>query len=208
MASDGVWSMIRDERRSLATDVAPLSAAQWDTTSLCAQWSVREVLGHMTATAELNVPRFFAGLIGSGFRITAMQDKAVAKQVEGSPADTLARFQASIDSTSHPPGPIDSWLGEVIVHAEDIRRPLGISHTYPSEALTRVADFYRKSNLVIGGKRRADGLTLRATDADWSAGSGPEVSGPAASLVLAITGRAAALADLSGDGVATLRDRM
>ncbi len=33
------------------------------------------------------------------------------------------------------------------------------------------------------------------------------VSGPALSLVLAITGRPAALADLSGDGLAMLRSR-
>jgi hypothetical protein len=44
-------------------------------------------------------------------------------------------------------------------------------------------------------------------DTDWSAGSGPVVSGPAVSLVLAITGRTVALADLSGDGLAALRSR-
>jgi len=71
----------------------------------------------------------------------------------------------------------------------------------------RVADFYAGSNLIIGAKRRIDGLTLRATDATWSHGSGPEVSGPALSLVMAMTGRKAALDDLSGDGVATLRTR-
>jgi hypothetical protein len=49
--------------------------------------------------------------------------------------------------------------------------------------------------------------TLRATDADWSVGSGPVVSGPALSLVLALTGRPTALADLSGDGLAALRSR-
>jgi hypothetical protein len=108
----------------------------------------------------------------------------------------------------HPPGPIDSWLGETIVHAEDIRRPLGIAHTYPVNDVTRIAAFYRGSNLLIGGKRRAAGLTLRATDADWSAGSGPEVAGPAISLVLAITGRPAALDDLSGEGLAALNQRM
>jgi hypothetical protein len=51
-------------------------------------------------------------------------------------------------------------------------------------------------------------LTLRATDADWSAGSGAEVSGPLVSIVLAMTGRSDALKDLSGDGVATLTSRM
>jgi hypothetical protein len=71
----------------------------------------------------------------------------------------------------------------------------------------RVADFYKGSNLIIGAKRRIDGVTLRATDADWSHGSGPEVSGPLLSLLMAMTGRKEALDDLSGDGVATLRGR-
>jgi hypothetical protein len=34
------------------------------------------------------------------------------------------------------------------------------------------------------------------------------VSGPAMSLVMAMTGRSEALADLTGDGVGTLRGRM
>jgi len=50
-------------------------------------------------------------------------------------------------------------------------------------------------------------VTLRATDADWSHGSGPEAAGPALSLLLAMTGRTAALDDLTGDGVAVLRSR-
>jgi hypothetical protein len=98
-------------------------------------------------------------------------------------------------------------LGEAIVHGEDIRRPLGISRAYPMEAVIRVADFFKKSNLLIGSKNRIAGVTLRATDTHWSTGSGPEVSGPMTSLLLAMTGRSAALADLSGDGLDTLRAR-
>jgi hypothetical protein len=79
------------------------------------------------------------------------------------------------------------------VHAEDIRRPLGITHTYPVAALSRVAAFYRGSNLLIGGKNRVAGLTLHATDTDWTAGTGPHVNGPILALVHATTGRAAAL---------------
>jgi len=70
-----------------------------------------------------------------------------------------------------------------------------------------VADFYKGSNLIIGSKKRVAGIKLRATDADWSFGDGPEVSGPIVSLVLAMTGRKPALDGLSGDGVATLRSR-
>jgi hypothetical protein len=70
-----------------------------------------------------------------------------------------------------------------------------------------VADFYKGSNLLIGSKSRIAGLTLRATDADWSHGTGPGVEGPILSLVMAMTGRTAADDDLAGDGVATLRSR-
>jgi uncharacterized protein (TIGR03083 family) len=98
-------------------------------------------------------------------------------------------------------------LGEVIVHSEDIRRPLGIEHDYPVDALTRVADFYKGSNLVIGTKKRIAGLQLKATDVDWAHGEGPEVTGPMVSLLLAMAGRKEAVADLSGAGVQTLSSR-
>src|SRR5262249_52946397 len=88
-----------------------------------------------------------------------------------------------------------------------IRTPLGIAHEYPEEALNRVADFYKASNLIVGAKQRIDGLSLRATDTGWSTGSGPEVAGPHLSLILAMTGRSAALAGLSGAGGDTPRSR-
>ena len=201
------WPTIHAERKALAADLASLTDDQWATPSLCAGWTVREALGHLAATAATTPSKFFASLVGSGFRFNAMTSKAIARECEGNPADTLRRFGDHADASTHPPGPVDSWLGETIVHSEDIRRPLGITHSYPLDAVTRVADFYRKSNLLIGGKKRAAGLTLRATDTDWTAGTGPEVAGPAVAIVLAITGRSAALGELAGDGVAALRAR-
>jgi uncharacterized protein (TIGR03083 family) len=112
-----------------------------------------------------------------------------------------------INSEKRPPGGKDIMLGETIVHAEDIRRPLGLSHDYPTGALVEVADFYKRSNFVMGSKRRIDGVTLQATDAAWSHGTGPEVSGPMVALLMALTGRKVALDDLSGEGVVTLRER-
>ncbi len=70
-----------------------------------------------------------------------------------------------------------------------------------------MAEFYKKSNLIIGAKRRIAGLQLRATDTEWSHGSGPEVVGPLLSLLMAMTGRKAALDSLTGEGVAILRGR-
>jgi len=48
---------------------------------------------------------------------------------------------------------------------------------------------------------------LRASDTDWRHGAGPEVTGPAIALVMAMTGRKQALEDLTGEGLATLRNR-
>jgi uncharacterized protein (TIGR03083 family) len=202
-----IWPVIHAERKALAGDLRTVSTADWATTSLCTEWTVRDVLAHMTSTAKMTPPAFFAGLAGSGFSFDKLQEKGVAANRGGSPADTLADFDSVLTYVKHPPGPADTWLGETIVHSEDIRRPLGVKHAYPTEAVTRVADFYQGSNLLIGSKRRIAGLALRATDTSWAHGTGPEVSGPILSLVLAMTGRKAALGDLDGDGVAELRTR-
>jgi hypothetical protein len=95
----------------------------------------------------------------------------------------------------------------VVVHGADARRPLGIPHTYAPEAVRQAIDFYKGSNMLIGSKKRVAGLALRATDDDWQHGQGEPVEGPLLSLLLAMTGRAAACDDLAGPGVVTLRSR-
>ena len=206
MSSD-IWPVVHAERRALATDLEGLAPERWQTQSLCDDWSVHDVRAHMPATAKETPQRFFAGLIGSGFSFSRFTAKRIAAERTGGPAATLEAFRAVEISTAAPPGPTLSWLGEALVHAEDIRRPLGIAHDYPLASVTAVTEFYAGSNVLIGGKRRVEGLTLRATDTDWSHGSGPLVEGPAVALMLATTGRTAALADLTGPGVEVLRTR-
>jgi uncharacterized protein (TIGR03083 family) len=208
MSDPSPWPQIHAERRALVADLEPLADDRWRTPSLCDAWTVHQVLGHITATARTNPGGFFANMARAGFRFNSMVAKGVERESSGTPSETLASLRQELDATIHPPGPMDTWLGEIVVHSEDIRRPLGIRHEFPPEVLTRVATFYTKSNAIIGGRTRAKGLTLRADDAAWTAGSGPEVSGPLLSIVLALTGRSAALADLSGPGLDTLRARM
>jgi len=205
--ADDLWTVVHAERRALAADLADLTPEQWQTPSLCTGWTVHDVLAHMVATARETPAGFFVGMIGSGFRISRFTEKRIAVEGAGGPAATLAAFRGVETATSAPPGPKLSWLGEVLVHSEDIRRPLGIAHEYPVDSVTDVTDFYAGSNVLIGGKRRVEGLTLQATDTDWSRGSGPVVSGPARALMLATTGRTAALDELSGPGVEILRSR-
>lgn len=202
-----VWPTIEAERKALAEDLATLGEDQWSKPSLCSRWTVWDVVAHMTATARITPAAFFGKMLTSRFSLSTLQDKDIAVQRGDSPADALARFEAVLSSCRHPPGPADTMLGETIVHAEDIRRSLGFRHEYPAGAVVQVADFYQGSNLILGAKRRIEGLTLQATDTSWSHGTGPTVSGPVIALVLAMTGRKAVAGELSGDGVATLMGR-
>jgi uncharacterized protein (TIGR03083 family) len=207
MATVDVWGVVHPERSALADELAALSEERWSTPSLCSGWTVRDVVAHMAATATITPASFFPKLIGSGFKFERVQAKGIAEQKGADTAETLAHFRAIVTSTKRPPGPKDTILGETILHCEDVRRPLGLAHSYAPDAVVEVADFYKGSNLILGTKRRIDGLALRATDASWSHGSGPEVNGPMLPLLLAMTGRKAALDELSGEGVATLRAR-
>ena len=207
MATTSPWPLIHAEREALIADLGTLTDEQWATQSLCADWTVRDVLGHMISTAKMTPPKFFTSMAAAGFRFNNMNAKGVATEATATPADGLAHLRSHVNDTTHPPGPVEAMLGEAVIHPADIRKPLGIAHEYPEEALIRVADYYKGSNLIVGAKRRIDGLTLRATDTDWTAGRGPEVTGPHLSLILAMTGRSAALTDLAGAGVDTLKSR-
>ena len=197
--------MIRAERASLVDALGGLPPADWDKPSLCTGWTVRDVVAHMVATANMTPPKFFGKMIGSGFSFQNMANKDVARVKAG--GDLVEQFRARVDARTAPPGPTTSWLGETIVHGEDVFRALGGYREHPVEHVIAVADFYQGSNLLIGAKRRITGVTLRATDADWQHGTGPEAAGPAIAVLLAMTGRVVALDDLDGPGVSVLRER-
>ena len=206
--SNTTWDLIHAERRRLIDDLQTLTDEQWRTPSLCPGWNVHQVLGHLVALTKQTPPKFFGKFVASGFQFDKMAAKDVARESSGAPARTLAELTAHVGDTSAPPGPVDSWIGEVVVHGADIRRPLGIGYSPPVTTTVQVADFYRNSNLLIGAKNRIDGVQLVATDTQWRYGTGPEVCGPILSLVQAMTGRSSALADLTGDGVSTLAAKM
>ncbi|MYQ37333.1 TIGR03083 family protein [Streptomyces sp. LamerLS-316] len=202
-----VWSLIRSERAALAADLADLPDDRWATPSLCAGLTVREVLAHLTAGASLNAVRWLAGVIRCRFDFDKQVAVRLAEQLGSTPTETLERFRRVVPSRTRPPLPAVAMLGETIVHAEDIRRPLGMRRDYPTETLTRVAEYYQGSDLVVLAKGRIGDLRLVAQDGPFETGSGALVSGTTLALTMAMTGRGAYLDDLEGDGVERLRER-
>jgi hypothetical protein len=55
-------------------------------------------------------------------------------------------------------------------------------------------------------RKKLAGYRLVAGDAPWAAGDGHEITGPISALLLLLTGRPAALRQLSGPGVTRLRE--
>ncbi|MFE1028429.1 maleylpyruvate isomerase family mycothiol-dependent enzyme [Streptomyces sp. NPDC058818] len=203
----GAWSLIHAERAALAADLGDMTDERWQTQSLCAGLTVREVLAHLTAGASLNTVRWMAGVIRCRFDFDKQVAMRLAEQLGRTPAETLERFRRVVPSTTKPPLPALAMLGETVVHGEDIRRPLGIRRDHPVEVVTQVAEYYRGSDLVVLAKGRVDGLRLVADDGPFTTGSGPLVSGPTLSLVMAMTGRATYCDELDGDGAELLRSR-
>ena len=207
-ASDVTWKLIHHERQALAETLDSLSAEQWAAPSLCAGWSVQVAAGHVVAGAEQTGPAFLRDLAAAGFRFNTMIDRVARDRGTAPPGDLIRRLRATTTTTNRPPAPVVTMLGEIVVHSEDIRRPLDITAEVPGEAITACLAMYSGAGFPIGSKKRIAGLKVTATDVDWSHGAGPGVSGPGRSLLLAMAGQQAGLTELTGDGLGQLRSRM
>jgi uncharacterized protein (TIGR03083 family) len=203
-----LWKLIHDQRAKVGDALATLTDADWETASLCSGWRMHDVVAHMVETHVMTPPRFVGRFVASGFRFNTFAANGVALHATQTPASLLAQFRESAPRTTAPPGPKVTWLAEAVIHGEDVVRPTGRAVAISPVTLAAVADFVHGSTPLLHGKQRSAGLRLRATDIDWTAGDGPEVSGPGVSLILAITGRQPALSDLTGDGVEMLRSRV
>ena len=201
------WVAERDEMLDLAERLSELDDEQWNSPSLCALWRIRDVLAHLTAGAEgaFGVGAIFGGMLRHGFNYNRWV--AADGQVRGQqdPAVVLKALRNAAANRKVRPGarPVRGLM-HVLVHGQDMCRPLGIKRDLPEAHLVSVADFVKDDVHIFGAKKRIAGLKLRATDMDWSHGNGPEVTGPTEALVMMMAGRLVALDDLSGEGKAAL----
>lgn len=208
-ASDGhLWDHMRAERAALADDLAGLSDDQWRHTTLCGDWDVEEVVAHLVAAASLGQWRWLRSMLGARFRPDAHNLRRLLEHRGRTPAETLDRFRSVIDSTTAPSSHTAAYLGEVVVHAQDIRRPLGLPRAPSVASLTPVADFFARRDFAVASRTHVAGLQLSADDGPFAAGSGLRVTGSTLALVMVMAGRAPYLDQLAGEGVPVLRERL
>ncbi|MGF7120805.1 MULTISPECIES: maleylpyruvate isomerase family mycothiol-dependent enzyme [unclassified Rhodococcus (in: high G+C Gram-positive bacteria)] len=203
-----VKELARAERTQLATLLHSLTPQQWQTPSLCAGWSVRDVVAHMLSYEELG-----PGGVASRFARGWLRfDRANAIGLDDFAEHSPHQLLDLLDRSLQPRGLTTAFgsriaLVDGMIHQQDIRRPLGLPRDIPAEALVPALDFARIAP-PIGAHRRIRGLRLAATDLDWTAGSGPEVRGPGEALLMSVAGRGDVANELEGPGLATLRVRL
>lgn len=201
------WRVIEQQRLLIAAHLADLTPNQWETTSLCTAWRVRDVAAHLTLAADppaLPVIAAEAVRARGGFnRLNA----AVAIRRAARPTEQLVadlREHASARTIPFVTNQRNLVL-DVLVHTQDIALPLGRVLLMPEDAVVASLERVWVMGWPFWARHRTRGLRLSATDAAWSAGAGAPVSGPAVALLLLLTGRvAAALPDLTGSGTALL----
>jgi uncharacterized protein (TIGR03083 family) len=205
---DQLWVLVHAERAGLAKDLAGLGAEQWRHDTLCGKWDVEQVVAHLTAAASLNQRQWLGSMLGARFRPDVHNQRRLVEHRGSTPAETLDRFRAIITSTTAPSSHTPAYLGEVVVHAQDIRQPLGLARTPSVDALTPVANFFARRDFAVASRTHVADLQLRATDGPFATGTGPLITGSTLALVMSMAGRASYLAELDGPGVPALQSRL
>jgi uncharacterized protein (TIGR03083 family) len=203
-----VWSEVTAERNDLCDLLEALTPKEWDAQSLCEEWRVRDVVGHLIAgSGKIRYTEVLVGLARSGFSLNKMLARGAIEIGSQPTEDLLKQLREHATSQTRPPmTKADDVLADTLIHAQDIRRPLGKAREIPADRVAAVLDRMKGAPLT-GNKKRIAGLRLTATDMEWSHGDGPEVHGPGEALLMAMCGRKSAIDDLTGEGVHTLRAR-
>ena len=205
-----IFTEIADERRGLADLLSELTDEQLAARSLCREWSVREVAGHLVVPLEVSTRRFALTILMCRGSFDRANVRLAREQARRPVEELIGVLRDKATSRFTPPGSgPEAPLTDLLVHGSDIRWPLGLTRDVPAEraqkALTHLTGGRARGPVAPG---TLDGLRFEADDLAWAHGAGPLVRGPAEALLLGITGRAVALGLLSGDGVPALRARL
>ena len=198
---DDRMTLAEQERADLVALLEGLSPAEWGHPTLCAHWSVRDVVAHVFSYEELSRRATAVAFVRGRFDGPRVNAIVMERYAHAEADELLALARRSLRPRGLPKGFRGAIaLVDGTIHQQDIRRSLGRRREIPADRLLSVLDF-AKTAPTIRARHHRRGVTLRATDVDWEVGSGPEVTGTGEALLLAMAGRTATLEELSGAGL-------
>ena len=204
MDDEEIWRAIDAHRLLTADLLGSLSDAQWRQPSLCEGWTVRDVAAHLTLQ-QLGVRELLFGALRHPGRLNRMIRESARRRARLPREQIVAEIRAMVGSRRHNVGVTPKeTLVDILVHSQDIAIPLGrrldAAPAAAAEAATRVWSYSGGSKAKVFKKIPLAGVQFSATDIAWTVGTGHQVKGPILAILLALTGRRAALPMLSGDG--------
>jgi uncharacterized protein (TIGR03083 family) len=188
------------ERSELAEMLAALPPSSWDLPTLCAGWRVRDLVAHMTMPFRYSTARFVAELAWSRGNFDAMSDRCARRDGAARAADLLGALRDNVTNPWKPPG--GGYAGALthdVIHGLDVSVPLGLGRRVPEHRLRLVLDAITAPAARKHFGTDVSGIELRASDMDWSFGSGRPLSGAAQDLALVLCGRKLARGRLDGE---------
>jgi uncharacterized protein (TIGR03083 family) len=202
--------MVVAERRHLADLFAGLTAEQLTRQSLCDAWTMHEVAAHLATYLRFGKLKIVGCMLACAGDFAPGNQKLARWYARRPTADLIELLRRNAESRTTPPrSGYDPMLADLILHDLDVRIPLGIPRQIPQDRLA--VTFHRLGTVpspgfAVGARLR--GLRFETTDTRWATGAGAVVRGPAEAVVMAMSGRTAAWADLTGDGAELLRNRI
>jgi uncharacterized protein (TIGR03083 family) len=197
-----LWAVIAEERASILETFEALPPEQWDTPSLCGQWTVRQVLGHLVIAADPPTGRFLRELARAGGSFDKANARLAVAEAARPIEDLVARYGERIGARNTPPGfGPQAPLSDILLHSLDVRIPLGLPSDRPADHYAPALEllFSSRGQRIFVPKGRPP-VRWVATDLAWTHGTGDEVKGTMADLALAASGRGARADALAGPG--------
>lgn len=156
-----------------------LDDKQWRVPSLCGDWTVRDIAGHLVMPFLVGMRSLLWGLAlnrGDFDRFSSRTSRQIAARP---PAELVQLLKANAEHRFTPPGlGPEAPLTDACVHARDVARPLGLPNSAPLATWRVVLDFVTSpAARRFVPRDRLAGLRLTATDQDWSGGGGELVEG-------------------------------
>jgi uncharacterized protein (TIGR03083 family) len=199
MDETAMWQTIDSERAATADLLAGLTDVEWTYPSLCEGWTVRVVAAHLSLGPRVGIGRVVGAVIRARGSFNRMVDQTSRAEARRPTAELVAELRGVVGSRRLAPGQsLKNALMDIMVHTQDIALPLGIERHMPIEAAVVAAEDLWRIGFPFHARRRLAGHRLVATDADWSAGEGTEISGPIEALVMLLAGRTATIPRLTG----------
>ncbi|WP_433160561.1 maleylpyruvate isomerase family mycothiol-dependent enzyme [Kribbella sp. CA-247076] len=194
-----IRAAVAAERTELAALLSDLPAEDWDRPTLCAGWRVRELVAHITMPYRSSMPRFLLGMVKARGKFDVYADRQARQDAADlSAAELTESLRQNVDHPWKPPGGgYEGALSHDVIHGLDLTVGLGIDRSVPADRLHLILDDLKPRQLKYFGVDLT-GIQLRATDLDWSHGTGEVLSGKAQDLLLVLCGRTLPVDHLTG----------